>query len=525
MGHNVSTLWSPVVITVKTGDRKGAGTDAKIKIRLHDSDGWVSPDITLDNMFKDDFERNTANSFSVQRGFPDCGSFTAIEIISDQSGLMPDWYVDTIHVLHRRLEETFVFPIYRWIKEKRVYIFRCLDVSLPQFDPYHEQRRDELRQKRDVYKYCEKYPGAPVQVENLPKDEQFSEKYRVDLMHAKFKLLGEKFVFKILSQGDYWDSLDHLSTAYRGRNMHLPKVAKSWKNDNLFAAQRLMGSNPVLIKLCNSIPNNFGVTDEMVTPITEGSTIAKLISERRLYIVDLKILEDIKPADKKRVLCAPLALFFVNNEGKLMPLAIQLFQTPSQNNPVFLPTDGQYTWLAAKMWYNNADSAYHQSLTHLGFTHLLMEGAAICSHRNISPSHPVFKLLAPHFFNIMAINSLALEKLVSPGGWIDKTMASGASGLFDIVVKAWKDWRLDVDGTLPNELKNRQVDDAKSLPNYHYRDDALLCYDAIKSYVTEIIDIYYDSGDTLKQDDEIQNWALELCKSVPDGGCGIKVRI
>ncbi|XP_074661810.1 allene oxide synthase-lipoxygenase protein-like isoform X2 [Tubulanus polymorphus] len=494
MGHNVSTLWSPVVITVKTGDRKGAGTDAKIKIRLHDSDGWVSPDITLDNMFKDDFERNTANSFSVQRGFPDCGSFTAIEIISDQSGLMPDWYVDTIHVLHRRLEETFVFPIYRWIKEKRVYIFRCLDVSLPQFDPYHEQRRDELRQKRDVYKYCEKYPGAPVQVENLPKDEQFSEKYRVDLMHAKFKLLGEKFVFKILSQGDYWDSLDHLSTAYRGRNMHLPKVAKSWKNDNLFAAQRLMGSNPVLIKLCNSIPNNFGVTDEMVTPITEGSTIAKLISERRLYIVDLKILEDIKPADKKRVLCAPLALFFVNNEGKLMPLAIQLFQTPSQNNPVFLPTDGQYTWLAAKMWYNNADSAYHQSLTHLGFTHLLMEGAAICSHRNISPSHPVFKLLAPHFFNIMAINS-------------------------------WKDWRLDVDGTLPNELKNRQVDDAKSLPNYHYRDDALLCYDAIKSYVTEIIDIYYDSGDTLKQDDEIQNWALELCKSVPDGGCGIKVRI
>ncbi|XP_074658773.1 allene oxide synthase-lipoxygenase protein-like [Tubulanus polymorphus] len=521
MGNNISTLLSPVVINVKTGDRKGAGTDSDIKVRLHDDNGKVLPEVLLDNLFRNDLERNTTDSFRVPLDFPDSGPLTTIEIVNDSFGLLPDWYVEKIEVKHKKINETFVFPIYRWIKPNCPYVFRCLDTSLPQNDPHIEQRQRELKEKQAVYKYTEKVIGAPVQVENLPEDEKFSERHTFDMMYAKFGLLGERCVLKILSLGERWSTLDDLTGVYRTSGMPVPKAANYWKDDVRFAAQRLIGSNPSLIKRCNEIPSNFAVTEEMVSPIIEGSTLSGLIDAKRLYIIDLKILEGIKCSDE-RILCAPLALFFVNESGKLMPLAIQLHQTPSETNPVFLPTDDTNVWLLAKMWYNNADLSHHQALTHLGFSHLVMESIAVCSHRNISPSHPIFKLLAPHYLNIMAINSLALQRLVSPGGWIDKTMTIGRIGLFEIIVKAWSNWRLDIHGDLPNELKMREVEDAKYLPNYHYREDALLCYEAIKEYVTEIIDVYYDDDEILKRDREIQNWAEEMSKPVPDGGCGIK---
>ena len=44
------------------------------------------------------------------------------------------------------------------------------------------------------------------------------------------------------------------------------------------------------------------------------------------------------------------------------------------------------------------------NLIFAGFTHILMETVAICTHRQLSPSHPIFKLLAPHFLYLIAVN-------------------------------------------------------------------------------------------------------------------------
>ena len=50
----------------------------------------------------------------------------------------------------------------------------------------------------------------------------------------------------------------------------------------------------------------------------------------------------------------------------------------------------------------------------LGFTNLLMEGVCVAMHRHLSSSHPVFRLLAPHFLFLIGINAWVWHCSLSP---------------------------------------------------------------------------------------------------------------
>ena len=47
--------------------------------------------------------------------------------------------------------------------------------------------------------------------------------------------------------------------------------------------------------------------------------------------------------------------------------------------------------------------------------------------------------------------------MVAPGGWVDQVMTAGAGGMLAMTAKRFQNWRLDRDGTLPEELKMREV--------------------------------------------------------------------
>ena len=80
---------------------------------------------------------------------------------------------------------------------------------------------------------------------------------------------------------------------------------------------------------------------------------------------------------------------------------------------------------------------------------------------------------------------------MQPGGWVDHTMDVGRAGMFNIIRKKWKSWDLKNDGNFKNNLKRRGVDKPGVLPNYHYRDDALLLWEAIEKYVTDVVNKVY----------------------------------
>jgi arachidonate 5-lipoxygenase len=148
-----------------------------------------------------------------------------------------------------------------------------------------------------------------------------------------------------------------------------------------------------------------------------------------------------------------------------------------------------------------------------------MESVVVCANRQLSPSHPIFRLLAPHFLYLIAINSAAVEQLTAPGAWVDQAMQIGHVGMFNIIRRKWATWDVKEDGNLLKNLKKREVDDETALPHYHYRDDAKLLWNAISEYVAEIVDNVYDTEDKLVSDLELQNFAAEL--SSPESA-GIK---
>lgn len=504
-------------VSVVTGDRHGAGTDANVWMRLHDVDGRKSDIITLNHTFKNDHERGETCSFSV-RPIHNFGTVAKIELWRDSFGFGHAWFVERIEVQEQFSGELYVFPFHRWLPADLHFFVTLYDCVLAHDDPHQEQRRRELQRKRKIYRYKAWIPEGPTQSYRLPEDEQFSHEYKWDIVSMKARMMVETKLIRI--KVSHWQSMDDLRRVYK-YSLGEPRCLDHWNEDRWFGLQRVQGVNPFLITLCKAIPEKFGVEDYMVKPFLEGMSLEEAMQKNRIFMTDIPIVEGI-PLTTKETLWGSMALFFLNKRNDLMPIAIQLRQQKALDNPVFLPSDPPFTWITAKMYYNNSDASYHQSCSHLGFTHLLMEGVTVCTHRNLSPSHPLFKLMAPHFLFLIAINSRGIAKLVSPGGWVDKTLSVGVIGMFEIIRRGLDVWKLDVHGIPEKDIESRGVLSPDVLPWYPYRDDAIRIYAAIRTYVAKVVNYYYDSAEKLENDYELQMWRDELVKERHLTGVGLK---
>ena len=156
-----------VFVYVRTGDRKGAGTDAHVKMIMFDDTGKASKEFPLACLFKNDFERGKTDTFRAPKLDPGFGATTKIEFWRDNSGMAADWFLDVIVVRDQRLNKHFYFPVKRWIKPDHHYIIHEMDTSLPQNDPLPEARKAELDEKKQLYQLKPKFPGLPSQVSGV----------------------------------------------------------------------------------------------------------------------------------------------------------------------------------------------------------------------------------------------------------------------------------------------------------------------------------------------------------------------
>jgi len=204
--------------------------------------------------------------------------------------------------------------------------------------------------------------------------------------------------------------------------------------------------------------------------------------------------------------CAPICLFRKQPDGKLLPIVIQLKQTPGADNPLWTPKDG-LGWLLAKMYVKNADGCIHQAVTHLLKTHLVLEAVTVAMWRQLPEAHPVFKLLVPHTRSTIAINCAARGTLINDGGIFDKTVGIGIKGAAELIRRAFSSFKIQ-DLNFPEAIRAKGVDG--DLPNYYFRDDGIKLFGIIRDYVTELLNIYYLGDDDVKRDAELQAWMQDM---------------
>ncbi|KAI4832930.1 hypothetical protein KUCAC02_015866 [Chaenocephalus aceratus] len=362
-----------------------------------------------------------------------------------------------------------------------------------------------LMEHWDVYNEGIPHIMEATDVHSLPCEVRFSYTKTKVFDFTATAALAELNLKGIADSKDNWTDIKDVDRVFSNKDTKISKYGEEhWKEDAFFGYQYLNGVNPILIQRCTALPEHFPVTDEMLF-----SSLAVEMEHDNIFLLDYNRFDGLKANivhGKQQYLMATLVLLQKTLDDKLMPIAIQLKQTPAEDNPIFLPTDSEYDWLMAKMFVRSADSSEHQLNVHLLRTHLLAEVYAVSLLRNFPMVHPLYKLLVPHTRYTLQINFLARDLLISEDGFFDKNVASGGESLFKILQESTSSITYS-SLCMPEDIAERGMED---VPNYYYRDDGLKLWVIIQRFVEGVLSFYYKSDDEVQQDSELQKWLSDI---------------
>lgn len=433
-----------------------------------------------------------------------------------------------------------------------------MSVSLPQNDGDAAKRVDALRERRTQYRYAYDWPVGVATGSELHEEDHYSLSYLAGTISVYGKLGinlaamtiegfdGKEVAYhltKRLASVRRKNLVHHIFTASQDAAKMLPdRRPRTWDEyrmyfetieappivsffdraevdlDLAFAWQRMAGVNPMVLARCTQLPDHFRPDPERFAQLFDGDSLDAAAAEHRLYIADYAILNRLATGTTEgyaKFVAAPIALFCVDRKHRqLRPVAIQLGQSPGPTSPMVYP-DGSWTWRSAMLTVQIADANVHQGISHLGRTHMVMEAVGLAVQRQLSPRHPLHKLLTPHLETTAAINYSAKTSLIAPGGTVDRCFAGTIEAFGDVVRTALATYPIESTGPL-DDLKARGLDDTEALPQHPYRDDVTIIAGIVSDYVNDYVRLYYATDDDVAEDYELQAFVNELGDN--DGG-------
>ncbi|KAM7419363.1 hypothetical protein PAMA_016473 [Pampus argenteus] len=502
-------------VTVFTANLAGAATFNDIFIKLVGTDG--ESERTWLHSWTPSFCPGSVSSFSVSCP-KSIGNISVIELDKQPLPLFPEdsWFPTKVEVKSPEGDD-YNFPIYRWITGGEVQRFREA-TALRAFEDTHHlgkySREQELKQREEDYRWDVYLEGIS---HNIKAEDPFSLPYEVYFSFTKtteFLFTAATGLTELKLKGlsdckENWTDIDYINRVFCCKRTDISDyVQQHWKDDDFFGYQYLNGVNPILIQRCTALPDNFPVTDDMVFLHGQCSLKSEM-KKGNIFLCDYKRLDGVKTNTidgKKQYLVAPLVLLQKRPDDELVPIAIQLKQTPADDNPIFFPTDSEYDWLMAKIFVRSADFSEHQLNSHLLRTHLFAEVFAVSLLRNVPMVHPLYKLLIPHTRYTLQINNLARSQLISEEGFFAKYTSSGGEGKKTILKRSMSAMTYS-SLCIPDNIAERGM---KDVPNYYYRDDGLKLWDIIHRFVQGTITYYYKNDDEVQRDSELQKWIQDI---------------
>ena len=301
------------------------------------------------------------------------------------------------------------------------------------------------------------------------------------------------------------------------------------------------------------LPPRFPVTNELFQRVMRDTygiedDIYLAARERRLYVADWRLLDRIPNGHISdgvlnqqwpKTITAPMAMFVWkkqtdDEEGELVPVAIQCYQHPPKKwkhdestdewvatvepNPIFTP-DAGVKWQMACSTVNCADATHHEMVWHLGRSHMLMEAVYLCARRTLAENHPLMILIAQHCEFTLAINDYATKHLIAPGGQVDELFGATLDGTLTVMARALSEFRLDRADPVTN-IQERHIESTAGLPEFPWRDDALLLWPILHRWVERYVELYYGDDDDVRLDHELQDFLALLANPKEGGGIG-----
>ncbi len=304
------------------------------------------------------------------------------------------------------------------------------------------------------------------------------------------------------------------------RHFKVPEAAKQLLNDSDFADYFVGGLNPLMIRSLREIPAKLAFDQSFFSthPAFAEDSLEAALSEGRLFIVDYEVLSALEPGehpDQKKYVYAPIVILGLpRGQGNLEVLGIQTGQEKAQY-PMVSPGAGPWDWLVAKTLVKTADINYHEVASHLVLTHLVIDPIVVSTYRQLSDAHPLHQLLVPHFEGTIPINALAVRRLINKDGKVEQLLTAEINSAYKVIEIVRNNFHFR-NSFLSDDIQRRGVGVESLLKNYPYRDDALLIWGAIESWVSDYVHTFYTSDADVLQDTELALWTTEIM--APDGG-------